>query len=75
MPNSPQRTEFTVTTGALPASRKVYVSGQQHSDLRVPLREIALHPSAQEPPLSVYDASGPYTDPDVRIDIAGGSFK
>ena len=60
-----------VTTGALPASRKVYVSGERWADLRVPLREIDLS-SADEPPLRVYDTSGPYTDPEARIDIRAG---
>ncbi len=54
-----------VTTGPLPASRKVYAVPDAAPDLRVPLREIALAPSAGEPPLPVYDTSGPYTDPDV----------
>ena len=40
--------------------------------MRVPMREIALHPSAGEPPLTVYDCSGPYTDPAVTIDIKRG---
>ncbi len=62
---------FTVTTGPLPASRKVYVEGSR-SDLRVPMRAITLDPSAGEPPLVVYDTSGPYTDPDARIDVTRG---
>lgn len=61
-----------VTTGPLPASRKVYVAGDQYPDLRVPVREIDLHPSAGEPPVPVYDASGPYSDPDVTIDVEKG---
>ena len=61
-----------ITTGSLPASRKVYVEGEIHKDLRVPMREIAVHESANEPPLTVYDASGPYTDPSVTIDIEAG---
>ena len=61
-----------VTTGALPASRKVYVSPDAAPDLRVPVREIALSESANEPPLPVYDTSGPYTDPDVKIDVEKG---
>ena len=61
-----------ITTGPLPASRKVYVSGDIHPDIRVPMREIALHESAQEPPVTVYDASGPYTDLGVTIDIEAG---
>jgi len=61
-----------VTTGSLPASRKVYVHGVQYPDLRVPVREIDLHPSADEPALPVYDASGPYSDPNVTIDLEKG---
>ena len=62
----------TITTGPLPASRKVWHPGQIHPGLRVPMREIELHPSAMEPPVTVYDASGPYTDPEAVIDIARG---
>ena len=65
-------TSFKVTTGPLPASRKVYLESPGRSDLRVPLREIALHPSAGEPPVMVYDTSGPYSDPAVEIDVRAG---
>ncbi len=61
-----------VTTGPLPASRKVYVAGDLHPDIRVPVREIDLHPSANEPALPVYDPTGPYTDPAVAIDVEKG---
>ncbi|SCY68735.1 phosphomethylpyrimidine synthase ThiC [Paracoccus tibetensis] len=61
-----------VTTGPLPASDKIHLPGSLHPDLRVPLRRIALHESAGEPPVTVYDASGPYTDAATRIDIASG---
>ncbi len=61
-----------VTTGPLPASRKVYVAGDVHPDIRVPVREIELHPSANEPALPVYDPTGPYTDPAVAIDVERG---
>lgn len=63
---------FKITTGPLPASNKVYQSGRLHPQLRVPHREIATHPSAGEPPLPVYDTSGPYTDPEAEIDISRG---
>jgi phosphomethylpyrimidine synthase len=66
------RTEMKVTTGPLPSSRKVHVPGHLHPDVRVAMREIDLEPSSGEPPLRVYDASGPYSDPDVRIDIMAG---
>ena len=63
---------FSVTTGALPASRKVYVEGETHPQIRVAMREIDLTEGAKEPALRVYDASGPYTDPQTRIDIHQG---
>ncbi|MFU8779249.1 MAG: phosphomethylpyrimidine synthase ThiC, partial [Roseovarius sp.] len=50
-----------VTTGPLPASRKIYVSGQLHPEIAVPMREISTHPTAGEAPLAVYDSSGAYT--------------
>jgi len=61
-----------VTTGPLVGSRKVYASGCAHPDLRVPFREVAVHASANEPPLTIYDPSGPYTDADAAIDIDAG---
>jgi phosphomethylpyrimidine synthase len=62
---------------ALPNSRKIYVQGSR-SDLQVPMREImqADTPASfgveKNPPIPVYDTSGPYTDPAVRIDIRKG---
>ncbi|MGE5669774.1 MAG: phosphomethylpyrimidine synthase ThiC, partial [Betaproteobacteria bacterium] len=61
----------------LPASRKIYVEGSR-PDLRVPMREIsqsetpASFGSERNPPIVVYDTSGPYTDPAARIDIRRG---
>jgi phosphomethylpyrimidine synthase len=61
-----------VTTGPLPASRKIYAVPPAAPELRVPLREIALSPAAGEPSLPVYDTSGPYSDPEVKIDVSSG---
>jgi len=61
-----------IVSGPIPGSRKVYASGCAHPELRVPFREVALHPSAKEPPVTLYDPSGPYTDPDAVIDIEKG---
>ncbi len=61
-----------VTTGPLPASRKVYAKPDTAPDLRVPVREIVLSEGADEPPLPVYDTTGPYTDNDVAIDVEAG---
>ena len=67
MADLPARTELAVTTGPIRGSRKIHVG-----ERRVAMREIALEPSANEPPLRVYDTSGPYTDPEARIDITAG---
>src|SRR5262249_48358311 len=52
-----------------PASRKIYARPDAAPELRVPVREIALTEAAAEPPIPVYDTTGPYTDPDVTIDV------
>lgn len=52
-----------------PASTKSYLSGSIHPELRVPVRDIALTNGEQ---VSVYDTSGPYTDPSVTIDVRSG---
>jgi phosphomethylpyrimidine synthase len=63
---------LTVTTGPITGSRKCYSAPDGFPYLRVPFREIALDPSAREEPVRVYDASGPFTDPEVTIDLAAG---
>jgi phosphomethylpyrimidine synthase len=75
-----------ITRTPFPGSRKIYLEGTR-ADIRVPFREISLtdtlvHEASQErageprreanPPLRVYDASGPYTDPNAAIDITRG---
>jgi phosphomethylpyrimidine synthase len=67
MADIPARTELKVTTGPIRGSRKVHVG-----PLNVAMREIDLEPSSGEPPLRVYDTSGPYSDPNARIDIMAG---
>ncbi|HEU02819.1 MAG TPA: phosphomethylpyrimidine synthase ThiC, partial [Aurantimonas coralicida] len=62
----------TVTSGPLPASRKIWRAGTLHPEVRVPMREISVHPTAGEPPVTVYDSSGPYTDDTATTDIAAG---
>ena len=62
---------------SLPNSRKVYVEGSR-PDIRVPMREISQSDTPagmgaeKNPPIYVYDTSGPYTDPTVKIDIRSG---
>ena len=70
--SNPDTTLPAVTTGPLPSSRKIFVTPDEAADVRVPLREIILSEGAGEPNLPVYDTSGPYTDPDVVIDVNAG---
>ncbi len=65
-------TPVSVTTGPVGASHKVYSSPRGHDDVRVPVREIALDPSASEAPLRVYDPSGPYTCGEFVPDLSTG---
>ena len=61
-----------VTTGPIMGSRKIYARPDAAPDLKVPLREVALDASSGEPPVPVYDPSGPYTDPDAMLDLEKG---
>jgi phosphomethylpyrimidine synthase len=67
----------SISTQPFPASAKTFVAGSR-PDLRVPFREITLSPtttqrgSEENPPVRVYDTSGPYTDPTAQIDIREG---
>ncbi|MCZ7864993.1 phosphomethylpyrimidine synthase ThiC [Agrobacterium salinitolerans] len=63
---------LTVTTGPHAASKKIHKAGILHPHIRVPMREIAVHPTAGEPPVTVYDSSGPYTDPAHAVLIEKG---
>ena len=64
-------------TRPFPASRKCYVTGSR-PDLRVPMREVAQTPTLtsdgreENPPIYVYDTSGPYSDPEAQIDLMAG---
>jgi phosphomethylpyrimidine synthase len=72
MPEGAIGQSFKVSTGPLPASRKVFVPGKRHAELRVAMREIDLTPGSKEKPVRAYDPSGPYTDPAIAIDIRAG---
>ncbi len=66
----------TMRPDPYPKSRKIYVKGRIHKDIRVAMREVELddrHPETGEPiKVPLYDTSGPYTDPDVEINIHKG---
>ncbi len=67
----------TEVTQPLPGSQRIHVAGSR-PDIRVPMREIAQADTPatfgieKNPPITVYDTSGPYTDPDVEIDLTAG---
>jgi phosphomethylpyrimidine synthase len=68
-----------ITRTPFPQSSKVYVSGERYPQLRVPMREIALSDTrhadgrvTHNPPVRVYDTSGPFSDPTVAIDLKAG---
>ncbi len=74
MPSQPTKTfgaPTGVTTGPITGSRKIYVPTPQDSSIRVPFREVQLSTEA-EPPVRLYDPSGPYTETDVAIDLNAG---
>lgn len=74
-------TQATITRDGFPASTKIYVPGELH-DIKVAMREISLSdtvnkmdkskPAQKNQPVTVYDTSGPYTDPDIEIDVRKG---
>ncbi len=61
-----------VTTGPIIGSRKVYSAPAARPDILVPFREVSLHPTANEPPLPLYDTSGPYTEQNAAINLEAG---
>src|SRR5205814_2429089 len=77
--NNLRKSAQSVEKESLPNSKKVYVSGKRHVDLRVPFREISLAPTKTmsgeldvNEPVRVYDTSGPWGDPNVTLDPVQG---
>jgi len=84
-PNNGNNGKVTISTEPIsPNSKKIYVAGSIHPQIRVPFREVSLTPtivagidgaeSKQVPnePVIIYDPSGPYTDPNVKVDVRKG---
>lgn len=69
--NSVKAAPQSVTTGPIIGSRKIYVAPPEHPQMRVPFREVVLTTDA-EPPVRIYDPSGPYTETDATIDLNAG---
>jgi phosphomethylpyrimidine synthase len=69
--NAPDRLAqvLALTREPFPASRKVHEPGRLHAQLRVPMREVLLTDGER---VTLYDTSGPYTDPEEPIDVRRG---
>jgi phosphomethylpyrimidine synthase len=70
-------TEHTISTDPFTGSKKIYVKGQIH-DIKVAMREVSLSDtefngkSLPNKPVVIYDTSGPFTDPDIVVDVKKG---
>ena len=67
-----------ISTAPFTGSKKIYITGSR-ADIRVPMREISLDPTLlrdgtkeENLPVRIYDTSGPYTDPEIQIDVRKG---
>ncbi len=69
--NAPDRLSqlLALTREPFPASRKIHVPGQSHPGLQVPMREVRL---TNGETVTLYDTSGPYTDPEAELDVRRG---
>jgi len=79
MQTTPTNEQNSTATEPFPASRRVYVSGTIHPDVRVPFREISLTPTRRadgslehNEPVRLYDTSGPWGDPKITCDVTQG---
>ena len=73
-----ERCEY-ITQTPIAGSQKVYITSATDARVRVPMRKIAMSPTELEgrapvenAPLYVYDTSGPFTDPDIPVDVTRG---
>jgi phosphomethylpyrimidine synthase len=81
MKNDTTPTVNKISSGSYPASKKIFIQGKLHN-IKVAMREVAVSPTITRsfgieelkpnPVVTLYDTSGPYTDPDATIDITNG---
>jgi len=79
-PQDQNANKESITTTPFPASEKIYVSGNIHPEIKVAMRKISLSDTVDKfngkvtpnEPVVVYDTSGPYTDPNIEIDVKKG---
>jgi phosphomethylpyrimidine synthase len=79
MSSQPETNTTSLSRDQLPNSSRIYICGETHPNVRVPMREIALSPThglngrvEANAPVRVYDCSGPWGDPDFKGDVTEG---
>lgn len=73
--NVETKVDLDIYREQFPNSRKIYVEGTLHKSVRVPMREVSLAPTKEGNPreaVTLYDTSGPYTDPTVTMSVTDG---
>lgn len=64
--------KISITTEPFPSSKKTFIQSSKFPDVRVAMREVTLSSNANEPDITLYDTSGPYTDTNATVDIRKG---
>ena len=71
--NNISKNQEFITRDSFPDSKKIYVNGEIHRSVKVAMREIHVDKNGKNPiSYPTYDTSGPYTDPDIELDITKG---
>ena len=71
--NNISKNQEFITRDSFPDSKKIYVNGEIHKSVKVAMREIHVDKNGKNPvKYPTYDTSGPYTDPDIELDITKG---
>ena len=71
--NNISKNQEFITRDSFPDSKKIYVNGEIHRSVKVAMREIHVDKNGKNPVrYPTYDTSGPYTDPDIELDITKG---
>ena len=71
--NNISKNQEFITRDSFPDSKKIYVNGEIHKSVKVAMREIHVDKNGKNPVrYPTYDTSGPYTDPDIELDITKG---
>lgn len=69
------KNSVSISTEPYPSSERIYIESKRFPDVKVAMREVKLAHNADEPDITLYDTSGPYTDPKADVDIRKGLKK